>query len=151
MSDETSAENLQPHESFEDRVKRERLEWSERVQKFAGMIKHMDQIADLQVEVFSNMARLADYRRGLASVYNKKITVIKDKKAIKIEEIHKDAGIRYTSPEKTALIEAYVKDDTLQADLLNGHVEFMNDIYSILDKMVYSIKYRLELEKYVNI
>jgi hypothetical protein len=58
-------------ESFEQRIKRERKEWSEKIQEFSVMIKHLEKLADLQVEIFSSMARLADYRRGLSSTYSK--------------------------------------------------------------------------------
>jgi hypothetical protein len=62
-----------------------------------------------------------------------------------------ESPARLTAKEKEAMVDSKLKDELLTLELLDGHIEFINDIYSILDKMVYSIKYRLEMEQYTNI
>lgn len=133
--------------SFEEKFNIERNEWSTKIETFSEMLKDLNRVPDLQVLLFSSLGKLADYRRALGNRYTKRELSIKEKRAAAVLEIS-ESSVRYTSPEKNWLLESKTGEDQLILNLISNHIEFLNDTYSIMDKMVYSIKYRLELENY---
>lgn len=133
--------------SFEEKFNIERNEWSTKIESFSEMLKDLNRVPDLQVLLFSSLGKLADYRRALGNRYTKRELSIKEKRAAAVLEIS-ESSVRYTSPEKNWLLESKTGEDQLVLNLISNHIEFLNDVYSIMDKMVYSVKYRLELENY---
>lgn len=144
---EEEKETSQKKQNYSEIFAAEREQWKSNIEEFSSMIMNISQIPALQVQLFSSLAKIADYRKKLSAIYSKRDYVYKEKVSRAVEKIA-NSPLKYSAPEKKHLLDSETKDDALALESLNDHIEFLSDIYSILDKMVYSIKYRVEIESY---
>ena len=137
-------------DSFESRFENERKEWREKIETWSSLFSNIEKIPELQVSLFSAQGQLADYKGRLSTFYNKSNNLFRDKRGNTIQTFS-DSPVRHTAPEKAALLEKALKDDLLKLELVNGHIEFISDIYDIIKNMIYSIKYRVEISNKLDI
>jgi len=146
--------NIDQNLSFEDESKIEKLfsadreKWKNKITEFSNMMKDIKKIPDLQVELYSALGFISDYKRNLVNMVIKKTNAVRDKKYSILKTYTEEKSYRYTAAEKNIIIEGNLKNSMKAMEILNSQVEFYEEIYSILNNMVYGIKYRIEVESY---
>lgn len=133
---------------IEKQFKLDREKWLNKIKIFSKMMGDIKKIPDLQVELYSALGYISDYKRNLVNISIKKNNIIRDKKHTILKNYTEDKSYRYTAAEKNIIIEGNLKNSMHTIEILNSQIEFYEEIYSILNNMVYGIKYRIEVESY---
>lgn len=133
---------------IENQFNLDREKWKNKISEFSKMMSDIKKIPELQVDLYSALGFISDYKRNLINMVIKKTNTIRDKKYKILKTYTEDKGYRYTAPEKNIIIEGNLKNSMKAVEILNSQVEFYEEIYGILNNMVYGIKYRIEVETY---
>lgn len=146
--------NLDPDLSSENETKIEkqffsdREKWKDKISEFSKKMGNIKNIPELQVDLYSSLGFISDYKRNLVNMAIKKTNAVREKKYSILKNYTEEKSYRYTAAEKTIIIEGNLKNSMKALEILNSQIEFYEEIYSILNNMVYGIKYRIEVETY---
>jgi len=146
--------NIDPDLSSENESKIEKQfsidceKWKNKVSEFAKMMGDIKKIPELQVDLYSALGFISDYKRNLVNMVIKKNNAIRDKKYSILKTYTEEKSYRYTAIEKNIIIEGNLKNSMKTLEILNSQIEFYDEIYGILNNMVYGIKYRIDVESY---
>jgi len=138
---------IEKGESLDKKFATERETWTEKIDTFSSKLGNIRELVSLQVELYSAMGYLADYKRVLSNLYSKRNYKLRGKRYETLNDII-NTQERFTAKDKEYFMEGVLKDDLLRNEIINDHIGYLDDIYKILNNISYSIKYRIELENY---
>lgn len=133
--------------SLDKKFASEREHWTEKIDSFSLKLGNMKELVNLQVELYSAMGYIADYRRVLGNLYAKRNYTLRGKRFETLNSII-NTQERFNAKDKEYFLEGTLREDLLKNEIINDHIGYLDDIYKILNNMSYSIKYRIELENY---
>jgi hypothetical protein len=134
-------------ESLDKKFASERETWTEKIDTFSSKLGNIRELVSLQVELYSAMGYLADYKRVLSNLYAKRNYKLRGKRYETLNSII-NTQERFNAKDKEYFMEGVLRDDLLKNEIINDHIGYLDDIYKILNNISYSIKYRIELENY---
>jgi hypothetical protein len=144
---EKEIEKEEQEKSLDKRFAGEREHWTEKIDSFSSKLGNMKELVTLQVELYSAMGYLADYKRVLSNLYAKRNYKVRGKRYETLTGII-NTQERFNAKDKEYFLEGVLREDLLKNEIINDHIGYLDDIYKILNNMSYSIKYRIELENY---
>jgi hypothetical protein len=136
-------------ENFEDTFNRERTEWTERIRELSIRMKNIREIAEVQVDLYSDRQKLLEYAYKLGQIVSKQNAKFRSDKRTKMIYYSEEHNVRYGSNEKTSLIEGDLSDLKKKIDIVDNHVSFVNETIKTVDHMLYGIKSRISLEEFM--
>jgi hypothetical protein len=136
-------------ENFEDAFNRERTEWTERIRELSIRMKNIREIAEVQVDLYSDRQKLLEYAYKLGQIVSKQNAKFRSDKRTKMIYYSEEHNVRYGSNEKTSLIEGDLSDLKKKIDIVDNHVSFVNETIKTVDHMLYGIKSRISLEEFM--
>lgn len=136
-------------ENFEDTFNRERTEWTERIRELSIRMKNIREIAEVQVDLYSDRQKLLEYAYKLGQIVSKQNAKFRSDKRTKMVYYSEEHNVRYGSNEKTSLIEGDLSDLKKKIDIVDNHVSFVNETIKTVDHMLYGIKSRISLEEFM--
>ncbi len=136
-------------ENFEDTFNRERTEWTERIRELSVRMKNIREIAEVQVDLYSDRQKLLEYAYKLGQIVSKQNAKFRSDKRTKMIYYSEEHNVRYGSNEKTSLIEGDLSDLKKKIDIVDNHVSFVNETIKTVDHMLYGIKSRISLEEFM--
>ena len=136
-------------ENFEDTFTRERTEWTERIRELSIRMKNIREIAEVQVDLYSDRQKLLEYAYKLGQIVSKQNAKFRSDKRTKMIYYSEEHNVRYGSNEKTSLIEGDLSDLKKKIDIVDNHVSFVNETIKTVDHMLYGIKSRISLEEFM--
>lgn len=134
-------------QSLDVKFAKDREVWTEKVDVFSSKLSNMKELVNLQVELYSAMGYLADYKRVLSNLYAKRNYKLRGKRFETLNGII-NTQERFNAKDKEYFLEGSLREDLLKNEIINDHIGYLDDIYKLLNNMSYSIKYRIELENY---
>ncbi len=134
-------------QSLDKRFEAERIKWRDTIDEYSTQLADIRKLGELQVHIFSSLGYIADYRRSLSNLSIKKMYKIRETRMNVLNTISQSQE-RFVAKEKEYFIEGSIKEDLFKTEVINNHVEFLNDIYDILNRMLYSVKNRIDMEGY---
>jgi hypothetical protein len=134
-------------QSLDKRFESERIKWRDTIDEYSKQLADIRKLGELQVHIFSSLGFIADYRRSLSNLSIKKMYKIRETRMNVLNTISQSQE-RFVAKEKEYFIEGSIKEDLFKTEVINNHVEFLNDIYDILNRMLYSVKNRIDMEGY---
>lgn len=134
-------------QSLDKRFEAERIKWRDTIDEYSAQLADIRKLGELQVHIFSSLGYIADYRRSLSNLSIKKMYKIRETRMNVLNTISQSQE-RFVAKEKEYFIEGSIKEDLFKTEVINNHVEFLNDIYDILNRMLYSVKNRIDMEGY---
>jgi hypothetical protein len=136
-------------ENFEDTFNRERTEWTERIRELSIRMKNIREIAEVQVDLYSDRQKLLEYAYKLGQIVSRQNAKFRSDKRTKMIYYSEEHNVRYGSNEKTSLIEGDLSDLKKKIDIVDNHVSFVNETIKTVDHMLYGIKSRISLEEFM--
>ena len=136
-------------ENFEDTFTRERTEWTERIRELSIRMKNIREIAEVQVDLYSDRQKLLEYAYKLGQIVSRQNAKYRSDRRAKMVYYSEEHNVRYGSNEKTSLIEGDLSDLKKKIDIVDNHVSFVNETIKTVDHMLYGIKSRISLEEFM--
>ena len=136
-------------ENFEDTFNRERTEWTERIRELSIRMKNIREIAEVQVDLYSDRQKLLEYAYKLGQIVSNQNAKYRSDRRTKMVYYSEEHNVRYGSNEKTSLIEGDLSDLKKKIDIVDNHVSFVNETIKTVDHMLYGIKSRISLEEFM--
>ncbi len=143
-SDNTSKRSIS--EEFEE----ERLKWKDKVIDMANRVNKLDQVAGLQVDLYSSrqiiIERISKLYQYLA-LYN---SVYKSKKKELFVKYTIDSDIKLGQGEKTIMVEGDLADLQKKISLIEHHIDYYKETVKNLDSMLYGVRNKLQIEQFLS-
>lgn len=139
----------EPQSEFESQFANERSEWTERVRELSIRMRNIREIAEVQVELYSDRQKLLEYAYKLGQILTKLNGKYRADKRAKMVYYSEEHNTRYGANEKTSLIDGDLAEIKRKIDLVDNHMSFMNETTKTVDHMLYGIKSRISLEEFM--
>jgi hypothetical protein len=134
--------------SYVERFESERNDWTEKVREIAKRFKNVEDLVDVQVDLYSERQRAAEYMHQLMVLQSKlKKNWIAEYKKI-YDSLILDQDYRYSEKEKQRIAEEKSSGSKLKLDILQTHVDFFRETIKTIDNMIFGVKHRLEIEDF---
>jgi hypothetical protein len=133
---------------YVERFEQERNDWTEKVRGIAYRFKNVEDLVDVQVDLYSERQRAAEYMHQLMVLQSKlkKSWVTEYQKAY--DNLIMDQDYRYSENEKKRIAEERSSGSKLKLDILQTHVDFFRETTKTIDNMIFGVKHRLEIEDF---
>lgn len=128
---------------------KEREEWKDKIHELSIRSKNIREIAEVQVELYSNRQILLEYAYKLGQILVKLNSRYRKERGERMKFYSESSQIKYGTNEKTPLIEADLSDLRERIDLVDNHMSFMNETIKTVDHFLYGLKNRIYLEEYM--
>ena len=144
VAKEASSDNV----SYVERFEQERNTWTEDIKGIASRFKNVDDLVDVQVDLYSKRQQAVEYMHQLMVLQSrlKKNWIAEYQKAYDSLLINQD--YRYSEKEKQRIAEEKTSVQKLKLDILQSHVDFFRETTRTIDNMIFGVKHRLEVEDF---
>jgi hypothetical protein len=143
MSEELQLQNL------EEQFTNERSEWTERIRELSIRMRNIREMAEVQVELYSDRQRLLEYAYKLGQILTKLNARFRGDRRNKMVYYSEEHNTRYGANEKTALIDGDLTELKRKIDVVDNHMSFMNETVKTVDHFLYGVKSRIALEEFM--
>jgi len=130
------------------RFKQEREEWTGKINGMSARLKDIYEVADLQVDLYSQRQIAVDYTHTLMTHLTKINRIFRERKIERWEHYTRNYDLRMDKDPKELHIYVDIADVVERKDFIQTHLEFMRETIRTIDNMCYGIKHRLALEEY---
>lgn len=134
---------------FQKKFEEESAEWSEKIRVLSIRMKNIKEIAEVQVDLYSNRQVLLEYVTKLGQVLSKLNAKYRKDRAERLKHWSENSQIKYGANEKTPLIEGDLAELKERIDLVDGYISFLNETIKTVDFMLYGIKDRIKLQEFL--
>jgi hypothetical protein len=133
---------------YVERFEQERNEWTEDVRGISARFKNIDDMIDVQVDLYSKRQQAVEYMHQLMVLQSrlKKTWIAEYKKAY--DALIMDQDYRYSEKERQRIAEEKTSNSKLKLDILQSHVDFFRETVKTIDNMIFGVKHRLEIEDF---
>jgi len=127
----------------------ERAEWTERIRELSIRMKNIREMAEVQVDLYSDRQRLLEYAYKLGQFLTRLNSKYRADRRTKMIYYSEEHNTRYGANEKTSLIDGDLAEIKRKIDLVDNHMSFVNETTKTIDHMLYGIKSRISLEEFM--
>ena len=133
---------------YVERFEQERNDWTEDVRGISSRFKNIDDMVDVQVDLYSKRQLGVEYMHQLMVLQSrlKKTWIAEYKKAY--DALILDQDYRYSEKERQRIAEEKTSASKLKLDILQSHVDFFRETIKTIDNMIFGLKHRLEIEDF---
>lgn len=133
---------------YVERFEQERNEWTDDVKSISSRFKNIDDMVDVQVDLYSKRQQGVEYMHQLMVLQSrlKKTWIAEYKKAY--DSLIMDQDYRYSEKERQRIAEEKTSTSKLKLDILQSHVDFFRETIKTIDNMIFGVKHRLEIEDF---
>ena len=148
MSNFETTQNAASSETYLERFERERSEWTERTNSMAVRFKNVEDMVEVQVDLYSNRQLAVDYMQQLISLQTrlKKAWLTEWKKVY--ESLLSEQDYRYSEKERTKFADEKTGAGKLKIDIMQVHIEFFRETIRTIDNMIFGVKHRIDIEDF---
>jgi len=135
-------------ESLETRFSRERLEWKEKIESMSRKMKNVLDLISLEIDVFSSRQIALEYSYSL--MYSLSNINARIRKLNKAKYLHyvQDFDLKLDKPTRDMFIAIDLEKMILRQELVNNHLSYIKETVISIDKIIYGIKWRIDLEHF---
>ena len=138
----------EPNLTLSEQFEKERREWKSTISHMSSKIRHIDNLADLQVEVYSKRQEVVEYYHYLFSLLAKKNAEIRREKKLKLEYYNVNYDFKLDPKQKELYIQVDLEELYIIKDELDNHLKFISSTQGTIDNIIYGIKHRISIEEY---
>jgi hypothetical protein len=134
--------------SYVERFQQERNEWTSDITTISSKFKNIDNMVDVQVELYSKRQLGVEYMHQLMVLQSrlKKSWITEYKKAY--DSLLLDQDYRYSEKEKQRIAEEKTSTSKTKLEILQSHIDFFRETLKTIDNMIFGVKHRLEIEDF---
>jgi|GEM_PF-1717302 len=126
---------------FED----SRQYWTKKILEHSQNFKDIEKIIELQVELFSDRQIILEQKHKLYERVSKMNNDISRDKRSKYLEYSINYDLRLNKDEKNIFIEADLANKSDLINLIDNHINYLDQTIKTLDNIIFGIKYRISL------
>lgn len=127
----------------------ERLEWSQRIINLSKRFDDVQELAKVQIDLFTYRQMLVEKRASVNSVLFNIAKKIRINKATSFEDVKLKNQIKTKSYQETeTLIDFQIKDVLEEKEQFENHKEFIEGSIKTLDGMAFAISNRIKLQEF---
>lgn len=140
---EKSSEN-----SYVERFESERLTWTELIKEIASRFKNVEDLVNVQVDLYSQRQQAVEYTQYLTVLQSKirKGMIAEWKKAY--EQLSMNEDFRYNEREKSKMADEKISSIKMKSEIVQAHIDFFKESVKTIDNMIFGIKHRLDIEEF---
>jgi len=133
---------------YVERFASERTEWTTKIKDIAKRFKNVEDLVDVQVDLYSQRQVAVDYMQELTVLQSrlKKTHLTEWKKAY--EKLTLNEDYRYNEKEKNRMADEMTSVSKLKIEILQNHIDFFRESVRTIDNMIFGVKHRLEIEDF---
>ena len=136
-------------QDFEEQFSTERSEWTERIRELSIRMRNIREIAEVQVELYSDRQKLLEYAYKLGQILTKLNAKFRSDRRTKMVYYSEEHNTRYGANEKTALIDGDLSEIKRKIDVVDNQMAFLNETVKTVDHFLYGVKSRISLEEFM--
>lgn len=136
-------------QDFEEQFSTERSEWTERIRELSVRMRNIREIAEVQVELYSDRQKLLEYAYKLGQILTKLNAKFRSDRRTKMVYYSEEHNTRYGANEKTALIDGDLSEIKRKIDVVDNQMTFLNETVKTVDHFLFGIKSRIQLETFM--
>jgi hypothetical protein len=136
-------------QDFEEQFSTERSEWTERIRELSVRMRNIREIAEVQVELYSDRQKLLEYAYKLGQILTKLNAKFRSDRRTKMVYYSEEHNTRYGANEKTALIDGDLSEIKRKIDVVDNQMSFLNETVKTVDHFLYGVKSRISLEEFM--
>lgn len=138
----------EPKESFVDRFERERKEWTDKVKGISVRFRSVDDLVDVQVDLYSQRQVAVDYQHQLQVLHSKLKKKLATEFKVAYDKLKKSEDFRYSEREMAKFAEEMSGETRNKVEILQTHIDFFRETIRTIDNMIFGVKHRLEIEDF---
>lgn len=142
-------QNNDPVKKLLDGFDKELSAWDNRIKSMSSRMKDIGRCIDVQSDLYDSRQELAEAKHKLLRTISKFNLKYKEKYADRLRHYSVNSDRKYTVSERDKLIEADLKNIKYKIELIENHLNHIDQIFKIVDHMLYGIKNRVLLEEYL--
>ena len=144
-------ENEKAPATLEDYIMLHQQRWSGIIAELNTKMKNFADLIDLQNVIYAKRQDATDYYFGILSKLSNLTRAYKANYSQKYNYYKTQAQIRYSSEAAiNAQIDADLKDEKYQIELLDQHAKYISETIKTIDKLIYAISSRIRIEELIN-
>lgn len=134
--------------TFADKFTEERETWRVTVKEIATRFRSVENLAEVQVDLYSRRQEAVEYQFKLIGIVNKlkKSYVVEYKEAF--DKAGKNEDLRYSEKEKTKAAESATAETKYKMDSVSSQIDYFRETIKTLDNMIFGVKHRIEIENF---
>ncbi len=133
-------------EEFEE----ERAMWKDNILEMANKVNKLDQVASLQVDLYSSRQILIERISKLYQYLALYTSVYKTKKKDLFIKYTIDSDIKLGQGEKTIMVEGDLADLQKKINLIEHHIDYYKESVKNIDSMLYGVRNKLQIEQFLS-
>jgi len=137
-----------PKENIEERFSRERSEWLTRMDNLTAKTRDIYTCSEALVDALSERQKALEYTHTLMSLVSKINATLREKKKERIMYYNMEHDYKLDKGHKEMFTEVDLKKDVMLQECLSNHLSYMRGTIDTYDKLLYGIKYRIQLEEF---
>lgn len=143
-SEDTSKRSIS--EEFEE----ERKKWKEIVLDMANRVNKLDEVAALQVDLYSSRQIIIERISKLYQYLSLYSSVYKSKKKELFIKYTVDSDIKLGQGEKNIMVEGDLADLQKKINFIEHHIDYYKETVKNLDSMLYGVRNKLQIEQFLS-
>lgn len=130
------------------RFKKERDEWSTKIQEMSSRMRDIYNLTDLQVDLYSQRQIVVEYTHTLMTHITKINKIYRERKIERWEHYTRNYDLRMDKEPKELHIYVDMADVIERKEMLQTHLEYFRETLKTIDTMCFGVKHRISLEEY---
>ena len=143
--------NSSKKETIIERFAREKREWRDLIEELTIKMRNINNLAELEVNVFSQRQIILEYIHKLMEIASAENRTYKKLLRDRIIYYTESYDIKLDKPQKVMFSEVDLAGSLGRKDLLFNHLDYLRSTLETIDKMIYGIKWRIQIEQFKTI
>lgn len=150
MSDETKNQenNSSEKEDITKRFEREQREWNTKIDEMSSRMRDISVLSDVLVDALSQRQIALEKTHILMSVLSGINAQLRKKRKERFLYYSQSYDLVLQKDQKNLFIDVDLEKLVRTQELFSNHLSYMRSTVDTIDKMLYGVKWRIQLEEY---
>jgi len=150
MSDETKNQenNSSEKEDITKRFEREQREWNTKIDEMTSRMRDISVLSDVLVDALSQRQIALEKTHILMSVLSGINAQLRKKRKERFLYYSQSYDLVLQKDQKNLFIDVDLEKLVRTQELFSNHLSYMRSTVDTIDKMLYGVKWRIQLEEY---
>lgn len=126
----------------------ERLEWTYRIKNIASRFKIVENLVEVQVDLYSSRQEAVDYIQNLTIILSKLQKKYDTEWKVAYDELSLNQDFRYNDREKARFASEKISNLKINIEILQSHIEYFKETVKTIDNMIFGVKHRIDIEDF---
>ena len=148
QEEENQTANSSEKKGYIEQFESERQEWTEIVRGIAQRFKIVDDMVEVQVDLYSRRQLSVDYMQQLNVLQSRLKKNYESEWKRAYDDLALNQDFRYNERERAKFATERTSSSKLKMDIVQTHIEFFRETIKTIDNMIFGVKHRLEIEDF---